>query len=122
MPFRHPHPHGTAEVEKVGDEAIQVEGGAEILDDVGEPVEGEVEVGTDHGVAEPRVVEGDHAMPVTQGVKESAELVGGGREAVQEQNCGAWREDWHGLAVEHPCRTQVEMPVRDFRYVHVCSW
>jgi len=100
-----------AEVEHVHHEPGEADPVGEAVDHVGEPVEGEGEAVGRLGVAEARVVGGDDAVAVAEHVDETAELVRGGREAVQEQQHGRVRPVRHGFAVEDAHAVDLDVAV-----------
>ena len=68
------------------------------------------------GVPEPGVVGRDEPVPRAEDVDEAAELVGAGREAVQEQQRRG--VDRPALAVEDPDTADLDDAVSDGRYPH----
>ncbi|OLT32368.1 hypothetical protein BJF79_36275 [Actinomadura sp. CNU-125] len=113
VPFGDPEPDGRAEVEHVHHEPGEAEFADEPLDDPGEPVEREREVVRCLGAAEPGVVGGDEPVAGAEHVDEAPELVGRGRETVQEEHGGRVRPLGERLAVEDAHAVDVEVAVDD---------
>ncbi len=110
-----PQADGGAEVEDVEGEAVEAEGQAEALDDVGQGVEAVAEVlgcGA-FAVAEAGVVGGDQPVAGAERVEEPPELVGGGRESVQQQEHGGVGRS--GLPVEDAQAVDIDVAVMDVR-------
>ena len=102
---------GRPEVEDVHHEPVQAEVPDESLGDVGEVVERVGEVVRALGVTEAGVVGGDQPVVRAEDVDEAAELMGAGREPVQEQQYGRVSAVREGLPVEDPDAVHLQVAV-----------